>query len=147
MDDDYSISCDYGGLGNYLEGDTTCMLCPHETECAHERELEQLRKARAHRVENWRYPQQPSPKMLGKTDREAVLQSSAAGLQPSGRRRSRRPMPVRGENPLSRAGKNILMTMLMSGFHEAGDFCEDHDFTPVVSGVAVPPPPSNEKKE
>lgn len=149
MNDPYSVSCDYGGIGNYREGDTVCMLCPHETECCHERELAELAAARDRRTSGWRYPNQSSTETMRKTVGEVVSRASGSNLQPSGRHRSQRPMPISGENPLSRAGKNILMTMLTSGFHEAGDFCEDHDFAPVVSGVAIPrtPPAPNEEKE
>ena len=153
MGDTYSVSCDYGGLGNFQEGDTACMLCPHEIECSHEQELAELAVSRSRRVGGgsggWRYPDR-STSGIRKTVGGTVTRSSGGiGIQPSGRRRSRRPMPIVGENPLVRAGKNVLMTMLSSGFHEAGDFCEDHDFAHVVDGsvVAAALPASDKKKE
>jgi len=148
MASSYSIDCDYGGLGNFQEDDTACMLCPHELDCSHESELAELEAARTRRTGNsWRYPGKSSVERRGTTGGTAARFGNGA-FQSSERRKSRRPMPVPGENALARGGKNVFMSALSAGFREAADFCDDHNLAPVVGGVVVPAAlPAPKKKE
>ena len=120
----YDVACDYGGLGNYRESDTACMLCPHEVECSHESELEQLRSARARRTGSaWRVPGRTAPTRIQPTH------TSALGARPI---RSNRPMPIRGESAGLRLLKNMTASALSSIGYEFGDFWSVHNFGPTI---------------
>ena len=132
MPDQYSVSCDYGGIGNFQEGDTACLLCPHEIECSHEAELSQLAAIQRRRGGSaWRYPNRST------SGGGRIATTGTSVSSPMARARSRRPLPIKGESALSRMVKNAGASMLSAGFHELGDFWDVHDFAPTVDGQVV----------
>jgi len=133
MTNPYAVDCDYGGIGNYQEGDTTCLLCPNTVECAHETELAELAAARQRRAGGWRYPEKRAERRpLG----AGLPTASAHSMSPaSGYGFPRRPMPVPGESTVSRMAKNTFATILASGFGELAAFWSQHNFAPTIVHV------------
>ena len=110
----YDVDCPYGGLGNWQEHDSVCLVCEHDTDCCYAKESAEIEAARDRR--NWA----SAPRRTYSTPR-SYRPAPARVSEPITRRTQKRPMPVEGEVPLVRLGKNILANVL-SGIGEEVEY-------------------------
>lgn len=108
----YDIDCPYGGLGNWMGHDATCLACDYEIECEHEKNLmDELSTSRRRRIQYrsgpvraFSYPRRTAPKRQEETKRS-------------------RPLPAEGESLLSRLFKNVGAAALSGAGEEFGHSC------------------------